>query len=188
MKKSLFLLLTLCLNIPVFGQSILVDEVNSKGERTIATSMDIARDFKDKEVFSVGLSALQVDEFEQLFLCVKVTSFEPYSIKAGAVLLIKTTNNEVLTLNAFADYDATVRDVHNVNNYVYSDYSTIAMYPITKEQIASLSRGVIKIRQETYVGTHDKEYKKDKMGILIQKDYELLSSALKMKKNIYDGF
>lgn len=188
MKKSFFLLLTLCLNIPVFGQTILKDEVNSKGERIIVTSMEVARDFKDKEVFSVGLSALQVDDFEQFFLCIKVASFDPYKIKSGAVLLIKTTNDEVLTLNAFSDYDASVREIHDINNYVFSDYSTIAMYPITKEQIAALSQGVLKIRQETFGGTHNKEYKKDKMGFLVQKDFELVSSALSNKKDIYDGF
>ena len=188
MRKTSILLLALCLNIPTWGQTIVKDEVNSQGERLIITSMDIARDFKDKEVFSVGLFATQTNDTEKFFLCIKVTSFEPYKIKLGSVLLMKTTNNEVVTLNAFSDYDASVREVHDVNGYIFSDYSTIALYPIDKDQITTLTNGVLKIRQETFAGTHNKEYKKDKMGAFIKKDFELVSSALQKKKDIYDGF
>jgi len=95
---------------------------------------------------------------------------------------------DVITLYAMSNYDASVRDVHNVNGYVYSDYSTVALYPISKQQVLQLIGGVSKIRQETFTGTHNKEYKKDKIGNIIKEEYILISKALRTKKDIYDGF
>ena len=61
--------------------------------------------------------------------------------------------------------------------------------PITKEDILKLCGGVKKIRQEVSLGeTHDKDYKKDKIGAILTTEVNLLSNALKEKKSIYDGF
>ena len=188
MKKNLILLSFLVLSFNVNAQSIMSDEVNSEGIRHIHGSLEIARDFKDKEVFSIGLSAIQIDSTEQFFLAVKVTEFSPYKVQQNSVLLLKPTMGDVITLYAMSNYDASVRDVHNVNGYVYSDYYTVALYPISKQQVLQLIGGVSKIRQETFTGTHNKEYKKDKIGNIIKEEYILISKALRTKKDIYDGF
>ena len=58
-----------------------------------------------------------------------------------------------------------------------------------KEDILKLCGGVKKIRQEVSLGeTHDKDYKKDKIGAILTTEVNLLSNALKEKKSIYDGF
>lgn len=189
MKKSIHLLSFLLICLTTTAQTIVSDEVTSDGVRHIHGSLEIARDFKDREVFSIGLGAIQTpDSVVDFLLSVKVIEMGPYHIKKGNVLLLKTFEGEVVTLSAMDDFDASVRDVHNVNGYVYSDYSTIAIYPITKQQILSLIKGVSKIRQETFTGTHNKEFKKDKMGDILKEEYILINKSLRTSKNIYDGF
>ena len=189
MKKMFFLLAlsSIWVNL-AYSQTISSDEVNSEGIRHIHGSLEVARDFKDREVFFVGLSAMQIDTIYNYFLHVKVIEIGPYSIPKEAVLLLKTNSGEVITLHAMCDSDASVRDVHSVNGYAYSDYSTIATYPITKQQLLLLINGVSKIRQETLTGTHNKEYNKDKIGKILKEEYEMISKALLTPKSIYDGF
>lgn len=191
MKKTLVALMLGLVSIHlVQAQTIASDEVNSQGVRVITGSLETVRDFKDKSVFNIGLSALNDTNANVTMysLAVKVTSMTPYEIKKDMILLIKNTNDEVITLKATSDYDATVRDVHNVNGYVYSDYSTIALYPITEEEIEKITQGVTKIRQEILSGTFDKEYKKDKIGQVIKVEYQQIKNALKTTKNITDDF
>ena len=137
MKKILVALMLSLVSISHFtlqAQTIASDEVNSEGIRVVTGSLEVVRDFKDKAVFNVGLSALNDPSANVTMysLAVKVTSMTPYELKKDMVLLLKTTTGEVIALKAASDYDASVRDVHNVNGYVYSDYSTIALYPITE--------------------------------------------------------
>lgn len=121
-------------------------------------------------------------------LSVKVVNTTAYEIEKDMLLLLKNVNDEVITLKAQSNYDATVRDVHEANGCVWSDYSTIALYPICEEDIFKICQGIIKIRQECKVGTFDKEYKKDKIGAVIKAEYAQIKSALKTEKSITDGF
>lgn len=193
MKKILVALMLGLVSISHFtlqAQTIASDEVNSEGIRVVTGSLEVVRDFKDKAVFNVGLSALNNPSANVTMysLAVKVTSMTPYELKKDMVLLIKTTSGEVITLKAASDYDASVRDVHNVNGYVYSDYSTIALYPITEDEILKIAQGVTKIRQEIVAGAFDKEYKKDKVAQVIIAEYKEIKKALQTPKSITDGF
>lgn len=193
MKKILVTLMISLVSISHFtlqAQTIASDEVNSQGIRVVTGSLEVVRDFKDKAVFNVGLSALNdpAANVTMYNLAVKVTSMTPYELKKDMVLLIKTTSGEVITLKAASDYDASVRDVHNVNGYVYSDYSTIALYPITEDEILKIAQGVTKIRQEIVAGAFDKEYKKDKVAQVIIAEYKEIKKALQTPKSITDGF
>lgn len=186
-KLFLFLMMLFACNV-LHAQSIISDEVTSDGLRMVIGETVAARDLKDKQVFFVGLSALQKDSIEIWMLSVKVIEWGAYRINKGNILLLKTMNDEVIQLQADGDYDATVRNVHT-EPFVYSDYSVTAHYPITKEDILKLCGGVKKIRQEVSLGEiHDKDYKKDKIGAILTTEVNLLSNALKEKKSIYDGF
>ena len=188
MKKSILIFVALFAATFANAQSIISDEVKSSGLRMIVGDAVAARDMKDQHVFFVGLSAIQKDSIEKWFLSVKVIEWNAYDINKGNVLLIKTINDETIKLVAEDHYDATVRDVHT-QPFVYSDYSTTALYPISEEDIIKISTGVKKIRQEVGRGdTHDKDYKKDKIGAIIKEEYRLISNALQTKKDIYDGF
>ena len=118
----------------------------------------------------------------------KTVSLSPYEIKKGMILLLKTTNDEVIQLKAVEDFDAVIRDIHAGGGFVYSDYSTVAWYPITEDELYKVCQGIKKIRQEHSRATFDKEYKKDKIGNVIKLEYAQIKSALKTKKSITDGF
>ena len=191
---TLFLFLFSISHFSVMAQSIESDEVDSEGIRTTLGSLEIVRDFKDKVVFNVGLGAITryVDEFNFTktfyYIRVKTVSLSPYEIKKGMILLLKTTNDEVIQLKAVEDFDAVIRDIHDGGGFVYSDYSTVAWYPITEDELYKVCQGIKKIRQEHSRATFDKEYKKDKIGNVIKLEYAQIKSALKTKKSITDGF
>lgn len=188
MKKLLFVAMVLLGCATAEAQSIIADEVKSSGVRVIVGETVAARDMKDKQVFFVGLSAIQKGDTTLWHLGVKVIEWGAYRINKGDILLIKTMNDEVIQLAANDDYDATVRTVHT-EPFVYSDYSVTALYPISTDDIVKLCSGVKKIRQEVSIGdTHDKEYKKDKIGAVISSECRLIRNALSKKKTIYDGF
>ena len=161
MNKIILLTIGIVLTCTIQAQSI-SDNVNSQGVRVISGSLENVRDFKDKVIFHVGLSALVDPDTKNTMYClgVKVVNTTAYEIEKDMLLLLKNVNDEVITLKAQSNYDATVRDVHEANGYVWSDYSTIALYPISEEDIFKICQGIIKIRQECKVGTFDKEYKK----------------------------
>jgi hypothetical protein len=188
MKKILLVAMVLLGCITAEAQSIISDEVKSSGVRVIVGETVAARDMKDKQVFFVGLSAINKGDSTLWNLAVKVIEWNAYRVNKGNILLIKTMNDDVIQLVADDDYDATVRNVHT-EPFVYSDYSTVALYPISTEDIAKLCAGVKKIRQEVSIGdTHDKDYKKDKIGSIITAELKLIRNALNEKKTIYDGF
>lgn len=197
MKRSfftLFLFLFTISNFSVMAQSIESDEVDSKGVRKTIGSLEIVRDFKDRVVFNVGLGAItQYEDGTNLpktfyYIRVKAVSLSPYEIKRGMALLLKTTNDEIIQLKVVEDFDAVVRDIHEAGGIIYTDYSTVAWYPITEEELYKVCQGIKKIRQEHASATFDKEYKKDKIGNVIKLEYAQIKSALKKQKSITDGF
>ena len=55
-------------------------------------------------------------------------------------------------------------------------YITEAKFPISKEQVESLSKGVKKLRLNTSPQFHEKEWRKDKIGKKLYKKYKESSS------------
>ena len=53
-----------------------------------------------------------------------------------------------------------------INHYV-----TEAKFPLTKEQVESLLKGVKKLRLNTSPKFHEKEWRKDKIGKILYKKY-----------------
>lgn len=62
-------------------------------------------------------------------------------------------------------------------------YITEAKFPISKEQVESLSKGVKKLRLNTSPQFHEKEWRKDKIGKKLYKKYKESSS-----NSFEDGF
>ncbi len=189
-KLALFLSIIAALHgSSAFSQEIEYDKTQN-GERSIMCKYENLRSMKDKTVFSV---ALQVEENskEELsyFLSLKTTSNTPITVPEGGILLLKLEDDSIIELKTLMKYAGTVRDVHNINGYVFSDYTIFPSFPINEVQISKLSKGVKKIRIETIDGYRDKDFKKDKIGIAIKGQYDLLQNQLKKASNdIRDGF
>lgn len=174
-----FLLFALCAFCSVANaQKIISDNVSSDGIRTVIGETVNVRSMKDKVVFKIGLCASIVNDEISYSLIVESTSLTAYTIKKGMKLMLKDKAEETITLEANSDYDASVRDVHNVNGLVFSDYTTAAFYSIAEDTIGKLGNGVIKIGQEHTTGRFDKEFKKDKIGQILKEEYTLIKKAL----------
>lgn len=189
-KLALFLSIIAALHgSSAFSQEIEYDKTQN-GERSIMCKYENVRSMKDKTVFSV---ALQVEENSKgelsYFLSLKTTSNTPITVPEGGILLLKLEDDSIIELKTLMKYAGTVRDVHNINGYVFSDYTIFPSFPINEVQISKLSKGVKKIRIETIDGYRDKDFKKDKIGIAIKGQYDLLQNQLKKASNdIRDGF
>ena len=179
--KNLVLLVLCAFCSIANAQKIEFDHVSKDGIRTIMGETVVVRSFTDKVVFKVGLSASIFEEKVIYSVIVEATSLTPYKIEKGMKLLLKDKNKNIVSLEADGDFDASVRDVHNISGMVYSDYTTSALYTISEEQISQLSEGVLKIGQEHTTGWFDKEYKKDKIGAVLKKEYTLIQEAIKTK-------
>lgn len=171
------------------SQEIEYDKILN-GERSIMCKYENVRSMKDKTVFSVALSAEQNTEKDlSYFFSLKTTSNTPITVPQGGRLLLKLDDDSIIELKTLTKYAGTVRDVHNINGYVFSDYTIFPSFPINEVQINKLAKGVKKIRLETTDGYRDKEFKKDKIGIAIKGQYGLLQNQLKKASNdIKEGF
>ena len=189
MKKLL-----LFISIALYGLSGLAQEIEydkiQNGERSIMCKYENVRSMKDKTVFSVALSAEQnTGKDISYFFSLKTTSNTPITVPQGGKLLLKLNDDSIMELKTLTKYEGTVRDVHNINGYVFSDYTIFPSFPINEVQISKLSKGVKKIRLETTDGYRDKEFKKDKIGIAIKGQYSLLQNQIKKSSNdIREGF
>ena len=162
MKKLIFIYSLLVLNcLSSFSQDIEYDKTQN-GERSIMCKYEIVRSMKDKTVFSVALSAEQNTEKDlSYFFSLKTTSNTPITVPQGGRLLLKLDDDSIIELKTLTKYAGTVRDVHNINGYVFSDYTIFPSFPINEVQINKLAKGVKKIRLETTDGYRDTEIKKD---------------------------
>ena len=187
MKNILLIICFLC-GINSFAQEIEYDKTEN-GERSIMCKYENIRSMKDKTVFSVALMVEQDKEKNVFyFLSLKTTSNTPITVDKGGSLLIKLNDDSILELHTMMEYAGTVGDVHNINGFVYSDYTIHPAFAINEEQIKQMFDGVKKIRLVTTTDYRDKEFKKDKIGVAIKAQYELIQEKLKETTSITDGF
>lgn len=147
----------------------------------------------DKVILSMAMSATVNEGAVQYFLNATLASSEPISAPAGARMLIKTTNGDIITLNEFANKTLSdnIGDVKNVGGIIIKTFTINATYPLTSEQIQQLLSGIVKIRVELNGDTnYEKEWKKDKISGFLSKEYNLLTEAVATDKKggFTDGF
>lgn len=172
----------------IFAQKIDLDKVEN-GERTIMCSHENVRSMKDKVVFSVALCANQNKAGTVFYnLSLKTAALSPITVPKGGKLLVRLMDDSVIELSTLMEYAGTVRDVHNINGYVFSDYTIFPAFLLTVEQVNQIRKGVKKIRLETTMEAVDKEFKKDKIGAIISTEYNLIQEAISQKKNFNDNF
>lgn len=193
MRNFLYILTLLLASTSASAQKIVDDRATDSGLRLISCESKPFRSMSDKVILSMAMSATVNEGAVQYFLNATLASSEPISAPAGARMLIKTTNGDIITLNEFANKTLSdnIGDVKNVGGIIIKTFTINATYPLTSEQIQQLLSGIVKIRVELNGDTnYEKEWKKDKISGFLSKEYNLLTEAVATDKKggFTDGF
>ena len=101
-------------------------------------------------------------------------------------LLLKLMDDEVISLDgqllsnfSKSDGGVVISGVYVASNHFISE----AKFPISKEEIGKLSKGIKKLRLNTSPKYHEKEWKKDKIGKKLYESYKKSSP-----NSFEDGF
>lgn len=185
MRKVIYILTLLLVTLSASAQKIVDDRVTDGGLRLISCESKPFRSMTDKVVLSLGMSASVKDDDVNYFLDVTLASNSPLSAPAGARMLIKTTNGDVITLTEFSNktLEDNIGNVKNVGGAIIKTFTLNCAYLLTKEQIQQLLSGITKIRIELNGDTnYEKEWKKDKISDFLSKEYKLLTEAVATDK------
>ncbi|MCM1221984.1 MAG: hypothetical protein NC548_46680 [Lachnospiraceae bacterium] len=185
MRKVIYILTLLLVAASANAQKIVDDRVTDSGLRLISCESKPFRSMTDKVVMSLGLSASVKDDDVNYFLDVTLASNSPLSAPAGARMLIKTTNGDVITLTEFSNktLEDNIGNVKNVGGTIIKTFTLNCAYLLTPEQIQQLLSGITKIRIELNGdANYEKEWKKDKISDFLSKEYKLLTEAVATDK------
>lgn len=187
MNKLMLLLVMLIAGTSAYAQKIETDDTESNGTRYIFCSKENVGGFSDKIKLFIGLGYMKpADGDGNYFLSVKLNCGEVTKIHKGGRMLIKTINGSVIELSTLAAGSDEMQTISGINIWTVT-----AQYPITSEQIQQLSSGISKVRIELADSkSYDKEWKKDKIGKYISKEYTLITTALEKdpKASFSEGF
>lgn len=199
MKKMIFALVALMVALPMVAQDYKInhDNTNSDGHRIISCEYVIVRSFSDRQVFNVALGADVSPSVDgtyntQKYLKLKVVTMGKHIIPANSLLLVKNVDGEVLELRAMNEGNAMVRESVKMGTSYVAQYYASVFYPITEQDLEFLKKGIVKFRQETRTGKHEKEYKKEKdikkiTDVIINHD-KLINEALATEKSFDSDF
>ncbi len=185
MRKVIYFLTLLLVAATASAQKIVDDRVTDCGLRLISCESKPFRSMTDKMVLSLRMSASVKDDDVNYYLDVTLASNSPISAPAGARMLIKTTDGNVITLMEYGNKTLAdnIGDVKNVGGTIIKTFSINCAYLLTPEQIQQLLFGITKIRIELNGGTnYEKEWKKDKISGFLLKEYNLLTEAVATDK------
>ena len=174
-----------------YAQKIDYDKTTDKGLRLIATDGVICRNMKDKIVLKASLEATIMEDQRDttLYFAPSLTCASQCEVAKGAKMLIKLFDDSILEFTATIGNKQMVRDVHNVNGLIYSDYTCRPSFKMFKSEIEQIiSKGVKKIRIEMSPENYESEFKKDKIGKALGERLPLLEKAIATKKSFSDGF
>ena len=185
MRKVIYFLALMLVSLSASAQKIVDDRVTDTGLRLISCESKPFRSMSDKVVLSLGMSASVKDGVVQYFFDATLASSEPISAPAGARMLVKTSNGEVLTLTEYSNKTLSdnIGEVKNVSGIIVKTFTIHATYALTPEQIQQLLSGISKIRIELNGDTnYEKEWKKDKISGFLTKEYNILTEAVQTDK------
>lgn len=193
MRKLIYILTLLLVSLSASAQKIVDDRVTDSGLRLISCESKPFRSMTDKVVLSLGMSASVKDDDVNYYLDVTLSANTPLSAPAGARMLIKTANGDVITLTEFSNktLEDNIGEVKSIGGTIIKTFTINCAYLLTQEQIQQLLSGITKIRIELNGDTnYEKEWKKDKIADFLSKEYNLLTEAVATDKKggFSDGF
>lgn len=194
MKKMFLIVLTALVSLAATAQKISYDKIEADGLRLIGCSSETFRSFSDKVVLSLSMSSAIKDGDITYFLDASLQSSKPITAPANARMLVKTQKGNVLTLEGFSGQptEDTLGEVKSVGGAIIKTFTINLPYKVSSDDINLLStEGVAKIRIELDGDQpYEKEWKKDKIGSFLAKEFKLLEEASGKDKrgSFEDGF
>lgn len=195
MKRIILSFILICCVIPIFSQiGLRVNKTNQDGSLLIATDERWYRTgFTDTHPMGFSVIAKCNEGMSSYLLQISINSMQSFKIPNGALLLIKTLDNEVIelkqTLEDYNTEDIIGEYIPYANTSVHTMYG---LYPISESELAQIANsGIIKIRIETELQNLDSEYKSKKAKIISNDFTEMLILIKKQSlkgENIRDGF
>lgn len=190
MKKLILLILAVSLFNNSFSQKIVVDKGNEHGERFIFCSEKFVTTLRDMTKISVSLSAAkQANDVPLYSIFVRIIQVygDPFSMPKESKFLIKLVDDSVIELKSKEECSSKLK-IDNLNGQVKKSYEVNPSFYITKEQLLKVFSGVKKVRFETSLNNIDKEFNKDKIGIFLKKEFDLINEALGKEKDFSSDF
>lgn len=193
MIRYIWILLFAILSINSFAQKIEVDRIEDDGSRQLMCSGK--KEKLDGKEYNFTVKAYE--KYGDIDWCLLVSSF--YYIPNNATLLIKLSNNEIMSLPInnlhigqinLPSYSYNIGNISYLTPYRTADYYS-AIFALSDEQFCKIEKyGIIKIRISSHSSYNEKSWGKDKLGKFILKCRKLINSRLRSTtvKRIYDGF
>lgn len=196
MKNFFVMLFLLLAGEQMSAQKILADKVEENGDRAVITTID----YSGFRGIYVGMSSGKVASIDSTLynIEIQIGSSSRHSISKGRKLLLKLSDNTIITLENSDDI-STVDNKYEVigTSTIYYAYPT---YPLTNEQLTKIcDNEVIKVRLEydTHEYTIEIEEPKNKKKVnknnnkfssIIREAYANIQNVYKKEKNIYTDF
>lgn len=192
MKKIVLLIAVVLFPLLMSGQSTLIynQQDAQTGLRAYGTSEIIVRNgITDEHPLKISLFAFGPAPDWKYSLNVTTTEIVSRAIPKGAILLLRTANDEVIeltnSLEASRSQDFVGRWIEGTASKTYDNKG---IYTVTREQLENISAGVAKVRMQLSGETFDTIYKKDKFGAALKAHLETIDSAISAGADLRSGF
>lgn len=194
MKKVLFIALAMVFSLSLNAKSELLYDKVFDNVRIIETCVS-NHAFPCKEVSSdcgVSMKCAKDTSTNQVEYWICITIYNgKWLIAQGNKLLLKLKTNEIITLSASDNYEASIEP--RLSSLLNNTTTTLTpYYKISRQDLDKiLMSDVVKVRVETYYSYFDGELTPlygNNFSKSIRDDFMLISSELKKEKSIYDGF
>lgn len=184
MKKIVLLAVIFAMCSVSYAQGIFADDVTSEGVRIITGDPVHVSDITDDVELLVSLCYSNYEGTSTYGIAITPAFKSDFNVKKGMRLLLKDKNNNVVELQAMADAYSLIKAVDASHLVYYLN----AFYEVSEETLNRLSDGIIKMRLESSCGAFDKEWKEDKMGVVLKKELNAIKRKVSIEKDFYSDF
>lgn len=193
MKKIItfimFITVSMCMYMHAENRKVVVDEIQH-GVHVVEPLGTKIGGFTETKPLFIGLQRWTTETDTLYVVCTNVCTLYDLGVRDDALMLIKTTNGDVIELESvmadsnnytyrYGSPTITVTRFKNMVTARYNDNSTnvvrnINYWKVSEEDLSKIKDGIIKIRIMFKNGTYDKSFKKDKIGNVLWESYETL--------------
>lgn len=182
--KKILLLFFVVLPSAISAQKIISNKYIN-GERMIICDEVFGSKMIDKHklLFSIGYIS------ESYVLSLHINSQYAIEIPKGGRILIKLMDDTVITLDSELG-GTSEKKVDVIGHKAYTHYQVFSQYTINEKHLCDFSKGVKKVKVENTDSNIiiEKEWKTDKIGSYLYRQYNLISESLKNSSGDKDSF